>query len=98
MIAGTWKKLPDTISFTEFVNLYRLWELPWGVERINPFSLEVLAAVKTAICGVNLEKLRLPRMIKEDVKKYQDLHDSIKSYYANLYAYDRYRNQQENKV
>ena len=88
MIAGTMEKLTydiqSKISFTEFDNLWRLWDLPWGVERKNPFSLEVLAAVKVASLGFNLETLGLPRMIKEEVRKYQDLSDSIKSYYANL--------------
>ena len=52
----------------------------WNVVRKNPFSLEVLAAVKAASCGFNLETQRLPRMIKEEVKKYQDLNERIKSY------------------
>ena len=48
----------------------------------NPFSLEVLAAVKAASCDFNLETLRLPRMIKEEIKKFQDLNELIKSFYA----------------
>jgi hypothetical protein len=48
------------------------------VVRKNPFSLEVLAAVKAASCGFNLETQGLPRMIKEEVKKYQDLNERIK--------------------
>ena len=42
------------------------------VMRKNPFSLEELAMVKTAASGVNLETLKLPKMIKNEVKKYQD--------------------------
>ena len=45
----------------------------WNIVRKNPFSLEVLAAVKVATCGFNLETLGLPRMINEQVKKFQDL-------------------------
>ena len=52
----------------------------WNVVRKNPFSLEVLAAVKAASCGFKLETQRLPRMIEEEVKKYQDLNERIKSY------------------
>ena len=54
--------------------------LNWGIVTKNPFSLEVLAAVKVASCGFNLETLGLPRMIKEEVKKYQDLNERIKSF------------------
>ena len=52
----------------------------WNVVRKNPFSLQVLAAVKAATCGFNLETLRLPRMIKDEVKKYQDLNERIQSF------------------
>ena len=55
---------------------YQNWR--WNIVRKNPFSLEVLAAVKAATCGFNLETLQLPRMIEEEVKKYQDLnHERI---------------------
>ena len=47
---------------------------------IRRASLEVLAAVKVASCGFNLETLGLPKMIKGDVKKYQDLDERIKSF------------------
>ena len=64
---------------------YWLTKLEWTdvkhkVVRENTFSLEVLAAVKVASCGFNLETLGLPRMIKEKVKKFQDLIILIKSY------------------
>ena len=49
------------------------------VVRKNPFSLEVLAAVKVASSGFNLETQGLPRRIEEEVKKYQDLNERIKS-------------------
>ena len=49
------------------------------VVRKNPFSLEVLAAVKVASSGFNLETQGLPSRIKEEVKKYQDLNERIKS-------------------
>ena len=39
--------------------------------RKNPFSLEKLTAVKIATSGVNPETLKLPKMIKNEVKKYQ---------------------------
>ena len=41
------------------------------VMRKNPFSLEELATVKTATSGVNPETLKLPKMIEDEVKKYQ---------------------------
>ena len=50
------------------------------VVRKNPFSLEVLAAVKVASSGFNLETQGLPRRIEEEVKKYQDLNERIKSF------------------
>ena len=40
---------------------YQDWR--WNIVRKKPFSLEVLAAVKAATCGFNLETLKLPRMI-----------------------------------
>ena len=52
----------------------------FAIVRKKPYSLEVLAAVKVASCGFNLETLGLPKMIKEDVKKYQDLDERIKSF------------------
>ena len=39
--------------------------------RKNPFSLEVLTTVKIATSGVNPETLKLPKMIEDEVKKYQ---------------------------
>ena len=60
---------------------WRFWiTSEWNVVRKNPFSLQVLAAVKAATCGFNLETLRLPRMIKDEVKKYQDLNERIQSF------------------
>ena len=41
------------------------------VMRKNPFSLEVLTTVKIATSGVNLETLKLSKMIENEVKKYQ---------------------------
>ena len=90
MIAGFRRNLycdiEPIIIFVEFLNLHdRIYFTNFaGIERTNQFSLEVLAAVKVASLGFNLETLGLPRMIKEEVRKYQDLSDSIKSYYANL--------------
>ena len=51
----------------------------WNIVRKTPFSLEVLAAVKVATCGFNLETLGLPSMIEKEVKKYQDLIKAIQS-------------------
>ena len=74
------------ITFTEIScsRQFHSWILEenwnWDVVRKNPYSLEVLAAVKVASCGFNLETLGLPRMIKEEVKKYQDLNERIKSF------------------
>ena len=56
---------------------YRTWR--WNIVRKTPFSLEVLAAVKVATCGFNLETLGLPRRIEKEVKKYQDLIKAIQS-------------------
>ena len=89
---GTRSKNPNDIQpriyFTSHGNGMYNWMLAIekyfntirGVVRKNPFSLEVLAAVKAASCGFNLETLQLPRMIKEEVKKYQDLNERIKSF------------------
>ena len=41
------------------------------VMRKNPFSLEVLTTVKIATSGVNPETFKLPKMIEDEVKKYQ---------------------------
>ena len=46
------------------------------VMRKNPFSLEELGKVKTAASGVNPETLKLPMMIKDEVKKYQTLSET----------------------
>ena len=56
---------------------YQNWR--WNIVRKTPFSLEVLAAVKVATCGFNLETLGLPRRIEKEVKKYQDLIKAIQS-------------------
>ena len=42
----------------------------------NPFSLEELGKVKAAASGVNPETLKLPMMIKDEVKKYQTVSDT----------------------
>ena len=47
---------------------YRTWR--WNIVRKTPFSLEVLAAVKVATCGFNLETLGLPRRIEKEVKNF----------------------------
>ena len=54
----------DNYPFTILNNL---------VMRENPFSLEALAMVKTATSGVDPESLILPKMIKDEVKKYYAL-------------------------
>ena len=56
---------------------YQTWR--WNIVRKNPFSLQVLAAVKVASSGFNLETQGLPSRIEEQVKKYQDLNERIKS-------------------
>ena len=48
--------------------------------RKNPFALEVLASVKAATCGFNLETLRLPKMLEEEVKKYQNVNELLQSF------------------
>ena len=63
----------------ECINVVRLSQSVKLVRK-NPFSLEILAAVKAATCGFNLETLGLPRMINGEVKKYQDLDQRIKSF------------------
>ena len=45
--------------------------------RKNPFSLKELANLKTAISGVNVETLVLPKKIKDELKKYQALNESF---------------------
>ena len=96
IIAVTRRKGPNDIQpIIRFDEISRLWIWNWIVSddernwnndrnqlvvRKNPFSLEVLAAVKAASCGFNLETLQLPRMIEEEVKKYQDLNETIKSF------------------
>ena len=50
-----------------------------SVMRKNPFSLEELANVKTATSGVNVETLKLPKMIEDEIKKYQALNKSFLS-------------------
>ena len=67
---------PILINFTEIVRPFSSWLTL--IVRKNPFSLEVMAMVKAA--SFNLEPLRLPRMIEEEVKKYQDLNEKIKSF------------------
>ena len=46
-----------------------------SVMRNNPFSLEVLALVKTS--EMKVETLELPEMIKDEVEKYQALNDNF---------------------
>ena len=48
-----------------------------SVMRKNPFSLKELANLKTAIFGVNVENLVLPKKIKDELKKYQALNESF---------------------
>ena len=75
-------KGPDDIQpeflFTAMIKT-QFWNSEFGiiregdVVRKNPFSLEVLAAVKVASSGFNLETQGLPRRIEEEVKKYQEI-------------------------
>ena len=82
-------KGPDDIQpeFHFLELLKTVWNSTFGiiregdVVRKNPFSLEVLAAVKVASSGFNLETQGLPRRIEEEVKKYQDLNERIKSFH-----------------
>ena len=85
LIAAFRKTGQPLITFTEISCslLFRYWireHFTYDVVRKKPFSLEVLAAVKVASCGFNLETVGLPRMITRDVKKYQDLDERIKSF------------------
>ena len=41
-----------------------------SVMRTNPFSLEELALVKTATSEINVETLKLPKMITDEIEKY----------------------------
>ena len=86
IIRGTIQKDPqDTqpkIHFTEITNLWHWYPGTYVVRNI-PFSLEELATVKAATCEFNLETLRLPRMIKEEIKNLNDLNELIKlGFYA----------------
>ena len=47
--------------------------------RKNPFSLEKLATVKTAISGIIPETLKLPKKIENELKKYQAFIKTSKS-------------------
>ena len=58
---------------------YHLSDLDNLVMRKNPFSLEELATVKTAISGVDPESLRLPKMIEDKLKTYQAFIKTSKS-------------------
>ena len=86
IIQGTIKKDPhdnqSIIYFTEIshqAHWFSHWFPGTYVVRKKPFSLEVLAAVKVATCGFNLETLGLPTRIEKEVKKYQDLIKAIQS-------------------
>ena len=88
IIQGTIKKDPHNQSIIYFTEIshqghwFSRWFPGTYVVRRKPFSLEVLAAVKASTCGFNLKTLRLPRKIKEEIKKFQDLNELIKSFYA----------------
>ena len=58
---------------------YHLSDLDNLVMRKNPFSLEKLAMVKTAISGVIPETLKLPKKIENELKKYQAFIKTSKS-------------------
>ena len=80
------RKGPDDIQ-PEFIFYETMFNMlfgifrEWNVVRKNPFSLEVLATVKVASSGFNLETQGLLRMIEEEVTKYQDLNERIKSFH-----------------
>ena len=71
------KKRHDPNYQPRFIFYENLWTstkinpLANSVMRTNPFSLEELALVKTATSKINVETLKLPKMITEEIEKYQ---------------------------
>ena len=63
-----WSTIIGSVKINPFVN---------SVMRTNPFSLEELALVKTATSKINVETLKLPKMITDEIEKYQALNDNF---------------------
>jgi hypothetical protein len=61
MYENLWCTTIDSVKFNPFRN---------SVVRTNPFSLEELALVKTATSEINVETLKLPKMITDEIEKY----------------------------
>ena len=55
-----------------------------SVKRTNPFSLEELAIVKTATSEINVETLKLPKMITDEIEKYQALNDNFHIHFCSF--------------
>ena len=77
------KKRYDPNYQPRFIFYENLWTstkinpLANSVMRTNPFSLEELALVKTATSKINVETLKLPKMITDEIEKYQALNDNF---------------------
>ena len=81
------KKLYDPNSQHLFIFKENLWSTIIGsvkinpfynsVVRTNPFSLEELALVRTATSKINVETFKLPKMITDEIEKYQALNDNF---------------------
>ena len=59
------------------INSAKFNPLANSVMRTNPFSLEELALVKTATSKINVETLKLPKMITDEIEKCQALNDNF---------------------
>ena len=69
---GIWWPVLLAVRNSPFKNSRNFSSPPnYSAVRKNPFSLEELANVKTATSGVNVETLKLPKMIEDEIKKYQ---------------------------
>ena len=70
-----WCTTIGSVEINPFVN---------SVMRTNPFSLEELALVKTATSKINVETLKLPKMITDEIEKYQALNDNFHVHFCEF--------------
>ena len=70
---------PNQFYFTEsfLVIAHEIFRPNHAALKKNPFSLEEMAKVKIATSGVDLESLYLPKRIKDELKKYQELNKTF---------------------
>ena len=70
-----WCSTIGSVKINPFVN---------SVMRTNPFSLEELALVRTATSKINVETLKLPKMITDEIEKYQALSDNFHVHFCEF--------------